>query len=235
MIISYPVRINRYLYLKNICSRREADKLILEGKVKINGKTALLGQQVEQIDKVNVDSSHVKSKKIYVLFNKPKGVVSHNPQNREQGPEKYLKQYGVSLHPVGRLDKASRGLMLFTNDGTIVDKMLNPKHDHEKEYEVTVDKRVEKNFLIHMREGVQIENYRTKPARLRKIDSRNFSIVLTEGKKHQIRRMCAALGYQVKELKRTRIGTLRLGNLRSGKTRLIEGKELLELKKSIAF
>lgn len=232
----YPVRINRYLFLEKVCSRREADTLIEQGSVFINEITAVLGQKIEPKDVVSVQGlSSGAAKKYYVLLNKPIGVVSHNPGPQEKGAESFMRDIPASLSPVGRLDKASRGLMLFSNDGLIVDRMLNPKYDHEKEYLVTVDKRIDKHFLESMRAGVTIEGYKTKPATVSKVDPRVLRVVLTEGKKHQLRRMCAALGYQIIDLKRTRIGNLRLGNLRSGKYKILDGLALLKFKKSIGM
>lgn len=233
--MEFPIRVNRYLYLQKICSRREADRLIEKGEVLVNGKVAVLGQKISGSDKVTLknQAKQKQAKKVYVAFNKPVGVVSHNPQPGEKSAESYLKSIQEKISPLGRLDKASRGLMIFSNDGTIVDKLLNPKYEHEKEYEVAVDKRIDKNFLQAMEAGVKIESYLTKPAKVRKIDSRRFVLTLTEGKKHQIRRMTAALGYQVQDLKRLRVQNIHLGNLRPGKFRHIKGLELLEFMKSI--
>ena len=235
--IEYPIRLNRYLYLNKICSRREADRLIESGQVFINNKRATLGQKVNETDTVTLSKQAKQQttdkKKYYVAFNKPVGVVSHNPQQGEQEATDFLRNIPAKLSPLGRLDKASEGLMIFTNDNTIVDKLLNPKYEHEKEYVVTVDKRIEKQFLEQMSRGVNIEGYQTKPSQINKINPRTFRLVLTEGKKHQIRRMCAALGYQVQNLKRERIQNIRLGNLKTGQYRLVEGKDLLDFMKSI--
>lgn len=236
--ISYPVRINRYLYLTGLCSRREADRLIEKGLVQVNGKKAKLGQKIVESDKITLPDKVKKEKlaKKYYLFHKPVDVVSHNPQQGEKSAESYFQGAELKklkLAPLGRLDKASRGLMLFSNDGTIVDKLLNPKYEHEKEYTVEVDKRITKEFMDKMEQGVNIEGYKTKPAQLSKIDSRSFRLVLTEGKKHQIRRMCAALGYQVQDLKRTRIMNLRLGKLKPGAHKEVTGLELVTFLQSI--
>lgn len=230
----WPIRINRYLFLKNYCSRREADKFIEEKRVKIDGKVAKIGQKVERGQKVEVDEK-IKQKKqslVYFAFNKPEGVVSHNPQHGEKSVEDFIPSK-LKVSPIGRLDKKSHGLMILSNDGTIVDRMLNPKFTHEKEYEVEVDKRMDGVFMHSMEKGVNIEGYKTKQAKLMKLSPTKFILVLTEGKKHQIRRMCAALGYQIVDLKRTRMMNVRLGKLKKGKSRQIEGLELLELFKSI--
>jgi len=223
----FPIRINRYLFLKGYCSRRKADKFIENGNVKINGKEAVLGDKVNKDDKVIVDDVVKKDseKYVYIAFYKPKGIVSHNPQEGEKGIEDIFK-WDVPLSPLGRLDKASEGLMLLSNDGRIVDRLLNPKYAHEKEYIVEVDKKITGLFLKKMETGVQIERYKTKTAIIKKISAHTFNIILTEGKKHQIRRMCAALGCQVKYLKRIRIANIKIDNLKIGQHRILREKEL---------
>jgi 23S rRNA pseudouridine2604 synthase len=225
--IKYPIRINRYLFLKGYCSRRKADKFIEDKLVKINGRVAVLGDKVKESDKVEV-SKEVKEeakKYEYVAYYKPTGFVSHNPQEGEKGIEDIFK-WKVPLSPLGRLDKASEGLMLLSNDGRIVDRLLNPKYAHEKEYIVKVDKKITGIFMKSMESGVKIERYKTRPTKVTKINSGTFSIILTEGKKHQIRRMCAALGYQVQSLKRIRIANIRLEALKPRQYRIIKDKEL---------
>ncbi|MFW0870974.1 MAG: pseudouridine synthase [Patescibacteria group bacterium] len=227
--LEYPIRINRYLFLKGFCSRRAADRLISEGGVLINNIPAKLGQQVSQKDVISFTKKahkQIQEKKWYIIFNKPIGVVSHNPQFGERSIESYFKDIPVALSPIGRLDKASHGLLLLSNDGRIVDALLNPSHNHSKEYVVEVDKRIDKNFIQAMQNGVKIEGYQTKPTVVKKIQPRVFHITLTEGKKHQIRRMCAALGYQVKDLKRIRINNLELGKLAPGAYRELNREEL---------
>ncbi len=225
--IEYPIRINRYLFLEGYCSRRKADKFIENKQVKINGRVAILGDKVQKEDSVEVGEKVKKevSKYVYVAYNKPKGIVSHNPQSGEKGIEDVFK-FKTPLSPLGRLDKASEGLMLLSNDGRIVDRLLNPKYAHEKEYIVKVDKKITGFFLKDMESGVKIEGYKTKPAQTDKVNPFTFRVVLTEGKKHQIRRMCAALGYQVQELKRVRIANIKLDNLKTGQHRILEGEEL---------
>ena len=224
--IEYPVRLNRYLYLTGVCSRRKGDKLIEQHEVFINNKVAVLGQKVNEGDRVTLGSEGKKLQKSYryYIYNKPVGVVSHNPQ---MGEKEAVRDANLppDFAPVGRLDKASEGLMLLTNDGRIVDKMLNPKFDHTKEYFIKLDKPI-KNFHIKiMQNGVDIEGYKTKPAEIIKISEKSLSIILTEGKKHQIRRMCAALGYQVMMLQRVKIMNLDLSGLRlSEKRQLTEGE-----------
>lgn len=225
--IHYPIRINRYLLLKGYCSRRKADKFIEEKHVKINGRVAVLGDKVQEKDNVTVDKELKKESKnyIYIALNKPVGIVSHNPQKGEEGIEDIFK-WETALSPLGRLDKASEGLMILSNDGRIVDKLLNPKYEHEKEYVVKVNKKITGVFLKSMENGVNIEGYKTKSTIVKKISNQVFRIILTEGKKHQIRRMCAALGYQVQELKRVRIASIRLGSLKPRQHRVLEDEEL---------
>ncbi|HEC30609.1 MAG TPA: rRNA pseudouridine synthase [Candidatus Yonathbacteria bacterium] len=225
--IQYPVRINRYLFLKDYCSRRKADKFIENKLIKINGRVAVLGDKVQKGDKVEVgkEVTETLKKYEYIAYYKPIGIVSHNPQEGEKGIEDIFK-WKVPLSPLGRLDKASEGLMLLSNDGRIVDRLLNPKYAHEKEYTVKVDKKITGIFMKKMETGVKIEKYKTKSTKVTKVNPYTFRIILTEGKKHQIRRMCAALGYQVQNLKRIRIANIKLGLLKSKQHRVITDMEL---------
>lgn len=231
--IKYPVRINKYLAFKKVCARREADKLIVQGKVKINGKRAVLGDKVNENDKVVV--SGFDKKMVYLAFNKPKGVITHSPEDGEQSI-KDVMDFGQDIFPLGRLDKDSSGLILLTNDGRVTDKLLNPKYEHEKEYIVKVTKALDGLDLKKLGEGVKLEDgYMTKPAKVTKISSDKFSIVLTEGKKHQIRRMCDVLGYAIKHLERRRIMNIKLLRLMPGEYREIKGKELEDFLKSLGL
>ena len=234
--IKYPVRINRYLYLTGVCSRRKADKLIAQNEVFINGTVAKLGQKVNKGDNVSLGSKAAKLQKSYkyYIYNKPVGVVSHNPQ---KGEKSAIEDAGLppDFTPVGRLDKASEGLMLLTNDGRIVDKILNPKFNHTKKYFVELDKPIKKFHIKLMQNGVDIEGYRTKPAEVTKINDTQIGIILTEGKKHQIRRMCASLGYQVTKLKRIGIMNITLQGLKLSQKREITKKELNVLLNSIGM
>ncbi|HYC83431.1 MAG TPA: pseudouridine synthase [Candidatus Paceibacterota bacterium] len=220
----FPMRINRYLALKGHATRKDADRLIEAGKVFVNGRQATLGEKVKIDDQVEVLNRTRKNAYVYFAYNKPVGIVT----NPEEGHTSVIQVAGLpkTVFPVGRLDKASRGLLLLTNDGRITDRLLNPDYKHDKQYRVTVDKTITDDFLKKMAAGVQIEEYRTKKAETKKIGDKTFSIVLTEGKKHQIRRMCAALGYQVIDLERTRIMNLELGTLREGQARPVTGEEL---------
>lgn len=225
--ITYPIRINRYLYLKGFCSRRKADQLIEKGDILINGKVAVLGTKVLDGDEVTVGKQvrKLQSEYKYFLYHKPRGIVSHNPQGDEKSVED-VSGLGNNFFPVGRLDKASHGLMLLTNDGRIVNQLLSPEFAHEREYVVRVDKKITNSFITRMKKGVNIEGYMTKPSIARKVNDFTFNITLTEGKKHQIRRMTVALGYQVKDLKRIRIMDFTLNNTEEGQTKeLLKGEK----------
>ena len=232
--IEYPVRINRYLKLQGISSRREADRLIEAGQVLVNGEPAVLGQKIEKDDEVKVSFRAQKKlqDRTYVVFNKPRGVVSVNAQRDEKDFRDFGK-FPADIAPVGRLDKDSHGLLFLTNDGRIVNRMLNPEFDHEKEYEVRVNKSVTEQFIKRMSKGVNIEGYMTKPAVVTKTGETTFRIILTEGKKHQIRRMATALGYEVLDLKRTRIMNITLGDLKEGSWRNLSKSEVSTLLKTL--
>lgn len=232
--ISYPMRLNRYLALNNYCSRREADVLIEKGAVLINGKKAKIGDKVNESDQVSVNAKVVDSTKKYVYFayHKPRGIVTHSPKEGQRSIAQ-VTYSADDVFPVGRLDKNSRGLIILSNDGRITDKLLNPEREHEKEYVVVVNKPITNIFLKVMRQGVQLEDFKTRPCLVEKKDETSFNIILTEGKKHQIRRMCTALGWEVVDLKRIRIMNIKLGNLSNGQQRKIQGPELETLLKSL--
>lgn len=234
IVIEYPIRINRYLYLTNFCSRRKADELIKMGLIKINGKKAVLGQKITAQDNIEIAQKiqDLVEKYEYYIFYKPREVVSHNPQKGERSVENFFPP-NLKLSPIGRLDKDSTGLMFLTNDGRIVDKMLNPKYDHDKEYEIKVQQTLKKSFKNKMEKGVNIEGYKTKPCIVKITGEKSFKIILTEGKKHQIRRMCAALGYTIDSLKRIRILNLRLDGLSEGEKRKLNEEEKNNLFKKI--
>lgn len=207
----YPMRINKYLALKNIATRRGADLLVTEKKVFINGKLAVLGSKVNQTDKVEVRGNKGKAYQYYA-YNKPIGIETNSPL--------------PNLFPLGRLDKKSYGLLILTDDGRITDKLLNPKYFHEKEYLVKTSNKLRSSFKQKMEAGVNIEGYKTKKCKVNILNDFMFRIVLTEGKKHQIRRMCSALFQEVADLKRERIMNIKLGILKSKATREIKGEEL---------
>jgi len=224
--MSSLIRINKYLADKKICSRREADLLIKEGRIIINGKKAELGEMVEESDKIIVEGDL--KKLVYLAFNKPEGIITHSPQDDEVSIADILK-FNVDVFPLGRLDKDSRGLIMLSNDGRITDKLLNPIYAHEKEYEVEVTAPVSKSFLKQMERGVRLNGgYITQKCVLRKINEYSFSIILTEGKRRQIRRMCAALGYKIIDLRRVRVMNIVLGNLKEGNYRILSALEQKE-------
>lgn len=215
------MRINKYLAHKNLCTRREADELIKAGKVLINGKTAKLGDKVGENDKVDI-RFRLKSYR-YFAYHKPRGIITHSPQEGEKEITEVIPVKGV--FPIGRLDKDSSGLIILTDDGRITDKLLNPDFEHEKEYVVTTKEDLKSNFKERMERGVDIEGYTTKKCAVKILGENKFSIVITEGKKHQIRRMCAALGYVVSSLQRTRIMNIELRNLPAGQIRPLQDSE----------
>lgn len=209
--MSFPMRINKYLALKKISTRRGADELVASKKVYINGKLALLGSQVNENDKVEVRGAETKEYR-YFAYNKPVGTETSSPRE--------------DLFPLGRLDKNSHGLLILTNDGRITDQLLNPKYIHEKEYLVKTSNKLRSSFKKKMEAGVNIEGYQTKPCKVKIINENTFRVILTEGKKHQIRRMCSALFQEVADLKRERVMNIKLGNLKPNGLREIKGKEL---------
>lgn len=221
----YPMRINKYLAHKNYCTRREADTMIEAGKVLVNGKKAKLGDKVLKSDVVEVRFRAKKQR--YFAYNKPRGVITHSPGKYEKDIRASVRLQGV--FPVGRLDKDSHGLMLLTDDGRVTDKLLNPDYVHEKEYIVTTKEPLQNNFKRRMESGVDIEGHTTRNCRVSVLGHKTFSIVLTEGKKHQIRRMCAALGYVVADIERIRIMNIGLKGLKAGEHREITGAELRKL------
>lgn len=226
--MEFPIRINKYLSQKNIASRREADELIKLGLVKINGRKAVLGDKVLEKDIVEVRPD-LKKRLAYYAYNKPVGIITHSPQGEEKSIAD-LTVFPEEVYPVGRLDKDSWGLIIMTNDGRITGKLLSPEENHEKEYIVEVNKPLTESFIRKMTRGVKLEDgYRTRQAKLAKINEYTFSIILTEGKKRQIRRMCTALGYTVIDLKRIRIMNITLKNLKAGEFREIKGLELEKL------
>ncbi|MCX6702165.1 MAG: pseudouridine synthase [Candidatus Zambryskibacteria bacterium] len=230
----YPMRINKYLAHKGIATRTGVDELIKHQKVLINGRVAKLGDKVLETDKVEVRGVHRKKNYIYIAYNKPKGVVSTNPQAEEKSIMQSIK-LDTKVFPVGRLDKESHGLMILTNDGRITDRLLNPIYNHEKEYVVEVDRKFTPAFLRHMQDGVDIGEGITKSATVKKLGEQTFSIVLTEGKNRQIRRMTEKLGYTVRDLQRIRVQNVELGKLPKNSHREIVGDELNTFLKSIGL
>ncbi len=224
---TFPMRINKFLAHNGHATRRDADALITKGFVYINGKKAELGDKVQESDEIEV-RTRTKRSYIYLAFNKPKGVVTLAEARGDTDVIAMLPSDLQRLHlfPLGRLDKSSSGLILLTNDGRITDRLLNPDRDHEKTYEVTTKLPLRPSFAEHMAKGVSIEGYRTRPTKVQVISETRFRITLTEGKKHQIRRMVVAMHNEVKDLKRISIMNVKLGSLPAGEYRRLEGKEL---------
>ena len=224
------VRLNKYLSEAGVCSRREADRLIESGKVTVDGVTAQMGMRVTagQIVKVGKKTVSKQDEMIVLAVNKPKGIVCTEDQRERDSIVRFLN-YPVRVTYAGRLDKDSRGLLLMTNNGDIINQMMRAANRHEKEYKVTVDKEITEQFIKKMSEGVPILDTVTRPCTVKKIGKYTFSIILTQGLNRQIRRMCAAFGYEVKDLVRIRIMNIRLGGLKEGAYRKLTDEELEEL------
>ncbi len=233
---SKAVRINKFLSEAGFCSRREADKLIDIGVVKINGKVPEMGTKVQANDVVTVDGKEVKNKQtenIYIAFNKPVGIVCTTDTRVEKDNIIDYINFPSRIFPIGRLDKPSEGLILLTNDGDIVNKILRARNNHEKEYIVSVNKPITDSFVKRMSKGVPILDTVTRKCEVKKTSKNTFKIVLTQGLNRQIRRMCEYLGYEVRSLKRIRIMNISL-DTKKGEWRYITKKELYELNSLIA-
>ena len=225
-------RINKYLSEVGYCSRRRADILIEEGKVTINGKIPEIGSKVQDGDQVIVEGQRIekstKQKNIYLAFNKPVGIVCTTDRGVEPDNIIDFIKYPKRIFPIGRLDKSSEGLIFLTNDGDIVNKILRARNNHEKEYIVSVNRPINREFIQNMSNGVDILETKTKKCFVKKLGPKKFKIILTQGLNRQIRRMCEALGYRVKSLKRVRIMNIKL-DLPKGEYREFSKEELLEL------
>ena len=224
-------RINKYLSEVGYCSRRAADKLLEEGRITVNGIVPEMGTKISDEDLVEVDGKPIRESEdqpIYIAFNKPVGIVCTTDTKRERDNIIEFINHPKRIFPIGRLDKPSEGLILLTNDGDIVNKILRARNNHEKEYLVRVDKPLNSKFLEKMRNGVPILDTVTKKCEVERIDDMTFLIVLTQGLNRQIRRMCEFLGYEVKKLKRIRIMNIKL-DLPVGKWRDLTDEELSKL------
>lgn len=225
-----PVRLNKYLSEAGVCSRREADRLIENRKVTVDGVTAQVGMQVLPGQTVKVGNRTVsrQDEMVVLAVNKPRGIVCTEEKRERNSIIRFL-DYPVRVTYAGRLDKDSRGLLLMTNNGDIINQMMRAANCHEKEYKVTTDKEITDDFLRKMSEGVAILDTVTRPCRTEKVGKYTFRIILTQGLNRQIRRMCEALGYQVKDLVRIRVMNIRLGSLKEGEYRKLTDAELEEL------
>jgi 23S rRNA pseudouridine2604 synthase len=224
-------RINKYLSEIGYCSRRAADKLILESRVTINGLVPEMGTKIYPADVIRVDGKIVSSpeeKHIYMAFNKPVGIVCTTDIKAEKNNIIDFINYPKRIFPIGRLDKASEGLILLTSDGDIVNKILRARNNHEKEYLVTVNKEISADFLKRMSNGIPILDTITRKCEVVQLDRNRFKIILTQGLNRQIRRMCEYLDYRVVKLKRVRIMNIRL-NTPMGKWRYLTDDELIEI------
>ncbi|KMQ70648.1 23S rRNA pseudouridine(2604) synthase RluF [Chryseobacterium koreense] len=225
------IRINKYLSEVGFCSRREADKLLEQGRITINGRIPELGTKVSDEDEILVDGVSIRKpedKHVYIVLNKPVGIVCTTDTKREKNNIVDFINHHKRIFPIGRLDKPSEGLILLTSDGDIVNKILRARNNHEKEYIVRVDKPITPKFLDKMRNGVPILGTVTKKCEVEQIDALSFRIILTQGLNRQIRRMCEFLGYEVKKLKRIRIMNIKL-DLPTGKWRDLTRAEMQEL------
>lgn len=220
------VRINKYFTEQGFCSRREADKLIEETRVRINGRVAVLGDQVTAEDVVTLDERVMARNPpgVYLAYHKPVGVTC-TTELGVGGNIIHAIGYPERIFPIGRLDKDSSGLILLTNDGDIVNRILRAEFGHEREYEVTLDRPYSPTFLEHLSKGVRVLGKMTQPCRTRKVGPITFQVTLKEGRNRQIRRMCSALGYRVIKLVRHRIMDLHLGDLPVGKWRPLTARE----------
>ncbi len=239
MKLSNEKRLNKYISDSGFCSRREADKLIEQNRVKINGKIPELGTKVQLRDLVLVDGKRINAiadnnaDRIYIAYNKPIGITCTTERDVQGNIIDAIK-HQQRIFPIGRLDKPSEGLIFLTSDGDIVNKILRAENAHDKEYLVTVDKPISERFVKRMQCGVPILDTITKPCVVLVEGKFVFSIILTQGLNRQIRRMCEYLGYEVLKLKRTRIMTVTLNNLKSGQWRNLSAKEMSEINIALA-
>lgn len=232
------VRINKFISESGICSRREADKYIEKGQVLVNGKRAEIGTLVSKSDKVLVNGLLIESKAeedfVLLAFNKPRGIVSTTEKGVRDNIVDYIG-YHERIFPIGLLDKDSQGLILLTNDGDIVNKILRAGNSHEKEYVVTVNRPVTDEFVQRMSSGVPVLGEVTRKCKVEKISEFIFRIILVQGLNRQIRRMCEYFGYEVEKLERVRIMNISLKGIGLGDWRLLEEQEMKELKTTIAY
>jgi 23S rRNA pseudouridine2604 synthase len=233
------IRLNKFISDSGFCSRREADKLIEQSRVKINGKVPELGTKVQSGDSVLVDGKRInasaqnKSDRVYIAYNKPIGITCTTERD-VYGNIIDAIGHKKRIFPIGRLDKPSEGLIFLTIDGDIVNKILRAENAHDKEYEVTVDKPISERFVERMQRGVPILGTITKPCNVRAQSRFVFTIILTQGLNRQIRRMCEFLGYEVTKLKRTRIMNVDLSKIKSGQWRNLSEKEMAEINQAVS-
>ena len=233
-----PERINKYLSSHGVCSRREADRMVAEGRVLVDGKTAVMGEMVDDSNTICIDGRQISSaspEQIIIAFNKPVGIVCTTKDRHNKNSIVDYIRYPERIYPVGRLDKESDGLILLTNDGDMMDRILRSVNGHEKEYIVSVNRPINDTFIRRMSEGIYLEELErtTKKCAVRKVSDRTFRIILTQGLNRQIRRMCDALGYKVTKLTRIRIMNIELGELAVGQYRELTEGEVTLLKEQL--
>ena len=230
------VRINKYLSQAGVCSRREADRKIEEGHVTINGREAAMGDRVFPGDVVMYGRKVIskEDEEILLVVNKPEGIVCTAEKREKDNIVDYIK-YPRRIYPIGRLDKRSLGLLLMTNQGDLVNKIMRSGNYHEIEYIVKVNREVTEKFIKAMADGVYLKDLEatTRPCQVEKVGKRTFRIILTQGMNRQIRRMCETFGYHVVDLKRVRIMNIKLGDLKIGEYRKVTEEEWQELQKQI--
>ncbi|MFY8352417.1 23S rRNA pseudouridine(2604) synthase RluF [Pseudoalteromonas sp. SSM20] len=227
-------RLNKFISETGICSRREADSLIADGKVVVNGSVAEMGLKVSDSDDIIVNGKPLKAKpkRVYIAYNKPVGVTCTTEKKIKSNIVSAVN-YKERIFPIGRLDRPSEGLIFLTNEGDIVNKILRAGNNHEKEYIVTVDKEIDQNFVKKMSSGIPILDTVTKPCKVKQLGKKRFNIILTQGLNRQIRRMCEYLGYEVTKLKRVRIMNVALNDLAVGKWRFLTEEEMMQINASI--
>ena len=228
---SQGIRINKYLSEIGYCSRRQADKLIEQGRIIVNSKEAVMGYKVQKDDVIHVDGEKIKQKKtkrIFIALNKPKGVVCTTNAGVEENNIIDFINFRERIFPIGRLDKTTTGLILLTNDGGTANKILKTAYNNEKEYLVRVNRPISEEVLKKMSEGVAIVGKKTRKCKVEKLKSTEFKIILTQGLNRQIRRMCEYFDFRVVSLRRVRIMNIKL-DVKEGKYRLLNDKEISEL------
>jgi len=233
--VSEEVRINKYLSEAGVCSRREADRYIADGKVMIDGVLAQMGSKVTKQNQIKFNGKVItkEEKLVLIAFNKPQGIVCTTDDREPDNIIEFI-HYGMRIYPIGRLDKDSEGLILLTNDGNIVNKILRAENQHEKEYIVTVNKQITVEFLDRMSKGVPILNTVTNPCEVKQEDKYTFRIILKQGLNRQIRRMCEYLEFKVTNLQRVRIMNINIGRLKLGCFRNVTEREIEDLNQLIS-